>query len=213
MEILVIIVCVGLIPAAIAQSKGRDFLGWWIYGSALFIVALPHSLLIKKDTQRIEREQLQSGNARKCPFCAEIIKIEARVCRFCGRDLPPDDAVGNDGGDLIPAAYLRAGCGGMIGISWLGTEAGMQVKAVTPGGPAASAGFLPGDVILSVDGSSVKGLDEAEPVKSIAYKKEGETINVCFVRNGDTKSASVVVVLHKKNWMRNYFPVIWAPRA
>jgi uncharacterized membrane protein YdbT with pleckstrin-like domain len=26
---------------------------------------------------------------RECPFCAEMIKAAAKICRYCGRDLPP----------------------------------------------------------------------------------------------------------------------------
>jgi type II secretory pathway component PulF len=29
----------------------------------------------------------QRSGLKRCPFCAELIRAEARVCRFCRRDL------------------------------------------------------------------------------------------------------------------------------
>ena len=86
MEILVIGAVIGLIPAAIAQSKGYSFVLWWFFGTFLFVVALPAALLMKPDTAVLERSQLSRG-MKKCPFCAELIKLEANVCKHCGREL------------------------------------------------------------------------------------------------------------------------------
>jgi uncharacterized membrane protein YdbT with pleckstrin-like domain len=36
--------------------------------------------------------KLVDGLTKECPFCAEIIKAKAKICRFCNRELPDDDA-------------------------------------------------------------------------------------------------------------------------
>lgn len=62
----------------VAKGKGRSGALWGlltlIFSPLVFIIVL---CLAKVETD----------TARKCPFCAELIKVEAIVCKHCGRDI------------------------------------------------------------------------------------------------------------------------------
>ena len=92
---------ISVIPAWIAQTKGRSFWGWWIYALFLWPITLIHSFVIRADTKELEKRQIQSGN-KKCPACAEIIKAEAKLCKHCGTEQeiteePDTTVIGADG--------------------------------------------------------------------------------------------------------------------
>ena len=84
MEYLIIACVIGVIPAFIASSKGRNFFLWWIYGACLFIVALIHSLVISKDMKAVAEEKKAQGY-KECPFCKEYVKPGAVVCPLSRR--------------------------------------------------------------------------------------------------------------------------------
>jgi RNA polymerase subunit RPABC4/transcription elongation factor Spt4 len=92
--ILVLAVLIGCIPGAIAQSKGHSFVLWWIFGAALFIVALPMSLMLKPvgetgTTLQVGATPSGSIPTRECPFCKSRIRADALVCPHCQRESEP----------------------------------------------------------------------------------------------------------------------------
>jgi hypothetical protein len=78
---LLIAICIGLIPALIAESKGRSFMEWWAKGLVLFIVVFPHSLLIEpiRPTSP-ERSPLPPH----CNQCGVTLTAGSTFCNECG---------------------------------------------------------------------------------------------------------------------------------
>lgn len=86
MRLVIILFIFGLITAIIARSKGRDFFLWWFYGILLFPFALIHAIVIEQNIETLETMQ-ERQRLIKCPHCAEMIKPDAKLCRFCDRKI------------------------------------------------------------------------------------------------------------------------------
>jgi regulator of sigma E protease len=59
----------------------------------------------------------------------------------------------------------------------------VMIAATSPGSPAEAAGFLPGDVILSINGQPIDGMDA---ISNIVRANKGQEITVVYERDGLT---------------------------
>ncbi len=72
-----------------------------------------------------------------------------------------------------------------------GFKAGVLVSNIYPGQPAEKAGIKAGDIIVSIDGRSIKDGDDL--VNDIAARKPGTTVKIGYVRGGKEQTTTVTI--------------------
>lgn len=78
----------GFIGKKISVDKGRSPGEGFALGFFLGVIGLIIIFLQSRNLEAIEQSNIASGLYKKCPYCAEVIKSEAVICKYCGKELP-----------------------------------------------------------------------------------------------------------------------------
>ena len=176
-------------------------------------VGVVSALAVQADTDDgAIRELVQLD--RPVPTAADgglVVDADGRmlgVALDLGVDGAPDDGIGH----IVPAGTARQVAAdlldhGRVRRAWLGAQGsdlpsdqaadldlpgGVVVELVQDGSPAADAGIVPGDVIVALDGRSVRSVDEL--VVAIHHGPIGEPVEVTSVRDGARVTATLTMV-------------------
>jgi hypothetical protein len=76
---VLLLIVAGIVGGIIAGRKGRSRIGWFILCGLSPLLIIVIALL---------PPVVSKGHTKKCPYCAEIIKEDAIVCKHCGREMP-----------------------------------------------------------------------------------------------------------------------------
>jgi putative serine protease PepD len=135
----------------------------------------------------------------------EVIGINSAIATLGGGGLTGDQGGSIGVGFAIPIDEARSVAEEIIrtgkathpaiGVSALTVSGqdreGALVRELTTGGSAAQGGLEPGDLIVKVDEQAVTSVDEL--ILAIRQKAVGDTVTVSYVRDGQTRTAQLVL--------------------
>ena len=84
------LICGG-VAAMIASSKGGSGVLGFVAGLLLGPLGIVAACFMGNEKQA-EANRIASGDNKKCPRCAELVKVDALVCKHCGNEFAQSTA-------------------------------------------------------------------------------------------------------------------------
>ena len=98
MEIFILWLFLSIVAGLIADNKGRSGFGFFLLAALLtLLIGIIAALIANEDRDAVEEKQINSGFSKKCPFCAELVKAKAKICKHCGKEFPELETEKNQG--------------------------------------------------------------------------------------------------------------------
>jgi hypothetical protein len=80
--VLFLALLLGIVTATIARKKGHSFVVWWLFGTVLFIAALPMILVMQP------KADFRGIGIKHCPYCGTVMGTSVMKCPKCRRSQP-----------------------------------------------------------------------------------------------------------------------------
>lgn len=91
--LIVIYIAASALTGIIASNKGRSGVSIFLL-SLVFspLIGLLTALIISANTREMDLKKINSREFRRCPFCAELVRPEAIVCRYCSNQIEQESS-------------------------------------------------------------------------------------------------------------------------